>query len=90
MLKPLLLAFSILMTAPLLTQAAELTLLPSVKLQIGDQDRDGHYWDGGHWRDRDWWHKHYQRHENRWEPRHHDERPVARHDRHDGPDVHHR
>ncbi len=26
------------------------TLLPSVKLQIGDRDNYGNYWDGGSWR----------------------------------------
>lgn len=32
-------------------------LLPSVSLQIGEQDRSGNYWDGYDWRDR-WWHNH--------------------------------
>ena len=32
--------------------AGEITLLPSIKLQIGDRDNYGNYWDGGRWRDR--------------------------------------
>ena len=28
-------------------QASEITLVPAVKLQIGDRDNSGHYWDGG-------------------------------------------
>lgn len=50
-LKPLILALSMLTVVPMAAQAAELTLLPSVKLQIGDRDNSGNYWDGGHWRD---------------------------------------
>ncbi|MBF5153845.1 DUF2502 domain-containing protein, partial [Escherichia coli] len=37
---------------PLAANAGEITLLPSFKLQIGDRDHYGNYWDGGHWRDR--------------------------------------
>lgn len=51
---------------PTLTSAEEITLLPSVKLQIGDRDRGGNYWDGGHWRDRDYWHRNYEWRQNRW------------------------
>ena len=51
MLKPVFFALSLLMVAPLAAQAAEITLVPAVKLQIGDQDRHGNYWDGGHWRE---------------------------------------
>ena len=54
-LKSALLALSILLVAPALVHADEITLLPAVKLQIGDRDDYGHYWDGDHWRDRDWW-----------------------------------
>lgn len=59
MLKSILLALSILVVTPLAVQASEITLIPAVKLQIGDQDRGGNYWDGGHWRDRGWWNDHY-------------------------------
>ena len=58
-LKSALLALSILLVAPALVHADEITLLPAVKLQIGDRDDYGHYWDGDHWRDRDWWAHHY-------------------------------
>ena len=50
-LKPVLIALSLMLVAPMAAQASEITLLPSVKLHIGDQDRQGHYWDGGRWRD---------------------------------------
>ncbi|WP_259273240.1 DUF2502 domain-containing protein, partial [Klebsiella pneumoniae] len=52
-LKSALLALSILLVAPALVHADEITLLPAVKLQIGDRDDYGHYWDGDHWRDRE-------------------------------------
>lgn len=55
-------------TAPLVAQAGEITLLPSIKLQIGDRDDRGHYWDGRGWRDRDYWNRHYQWRDNRWRP----------------------
>ncbi|MBW2902655.1 Nramp family divalent metal transporter [Escherichia coli] len=42
------------------------TMLPSIKLQIGDRDHYGNYWDGGHWRDRDYWHRNYEWRKNRW------------------------
>ena len=45
------LALSLVLVAPMAAQAAEITLVPSVKLQIGDRDNRGYYWDGGHWRD---------------------------------------
>ena len=64
-LKPLILALSMLTVVPMAAQAAELTLLPSVKLQIGDRDNSGNYWDGGHWRDHGYWKKHYEWRENR-------------------------
>ena len=30
--------------------------LPGVRIQIGDRDRKGHYWDGKDWRAPRWWH----------------------------------
>jgi len=92
-LKPLFLALSMLTIAPMAAQAAELTLLPSVKLQIGDRDNSGNYWDGGHWRDHGYWKKHYEWRENRWQPHRPDRCDFDRHDngRHlgHGPDRHH-
>ncbi|MBA1932379.1 DUF2502 domain-containing protein, partial [Escherichia coli] len=41
------LALSLVLFAPMAAQAAEITLVPSVKLQIGDRDNRGYYWDGG-------------------------------------------
>jgi len=76
-LKPALIALSLMLVAPMAVQASEITLLPAVKLQIGDRDNHGHYWDGGHWRDHSWWKSHYEWRDNRW--RAHD----AHHDRHD-------
>lgn len=67
-LKSALLALSILLVAPALVHADEITLLPAVKLQIGDRDDYGHYWDGDHWRDRDWWAHHYDWRDDRWRP----------------------
>lgn len=96
MLKPVFFALSLLMVAPLAAQAAEITLVPAVKLQIGDQDRHGNYWDGGHWRDHDWWHRHYEWRENHWRPHGEDRRDFRgdyhddRHDdHHPGPDWRH-
>ena len=54
-LKPALIALSLVLVAPMAAQASEITLVPAVKLQIGDRDNSGHYWDGGRWRDHDWW-----------------------------------
>ncbi|MBS0852029.1 DUF2502 domain-containing protein [uncultured Erwinia sp.] len=76
-LKPALIALSLMLVAPMAVQASEITLLPAVKLQIGDRDNHGHYWDGGHWRDHSWWKSHYEWRDNRW--RAHD----AHHDHHD-------
>lgn len=90
MLKPAMLALAMLLAAPVMTQAAEITLLPAVKLQIGDQDNNGNYWDGGHWRDHSWWKDHYEWRDNRWHahtpPPHYDNRGHDDHhgDRHDG------
>ena len=53
-LKPALLALSLMLVAPAVVQAAEITLIPAVKLQIGDRDDRGQHWDGGRWRDNDW------------------------------------
>ena len=52
--------------APLVANAGEITLLPSIKLQIGDRDNYGNYWDGGGWRDRDYWRRHYEWRNDRW------------------------
>jgi hypothetical protein len=60
MFRSLILAAVLLASAPLVANAGEITLLPSVKLQIGDRDDYGRYWDGGYWRDRDYWHRHYE------------------------------
>ncbi|CAM3598713.1 MULTISPECIES: DUF2502 domain-containing protein [Yersinia] len=59
MLKPLLLIV-VLATLPLAqqAQAVSINLLPGVSLQIGEQDRNGNYWDGYDWRDRQWWQGH--------------------------------
>ncbi len=85
-LKPALIALSLMLAAPMAAQAAEITLLPAVKLQIGDRDNHGNYWDGGHWRDHGWWKSHYEWRDNHW--RAHDNR--GHHDHHDdhrrGPD----
>ncbi|CNK14225.1 DUF2502 domain-containing protein [Yersinia aldovae] len=58
-LKPLLLV-TILAWLPLIpmANAESIELLPSVSLQIGEQDRGGNYWDGYDWRDRQWWQNH--------------------------------
>ncbi|UFM70179.1 DUF2502 domain-containing protein [Leclercia adecarboxylata] len=91
-LKPVLIALSLMLVAPMAAQASEITLLPSVKLHIGDQDRQGRYWDGGRWRDHDWWKSHYEWRDNRWHPHgeHHDNRHHDRHDDHrPGPDWKH-
>ena len=83
-LKPALIALSLVLAAPMAVQASEITLVPAVKLQIGDQDNNGHYWDGGRWRDHDWWKAHYDWRDNHWRP--HDEH-RKHDDRHD--DHHH-
>ena len=66
MFRSLILAAVLLASAPLIATAGEITLLPSVKLQIGDRDDYGRYWDGGYWRDRDYWHRHYEWRGDRW------------------------
>ncbi|ADO49954.1 DUF2502 domain-containing protein [[Enterobacter] lignolyticus] len=97
-LKPVLLALSMMLVAPVMVHASEITLIPAVKLQIGDQDHDGNYWDGDHWRDRDWWEHHYEWRDNHWhehEDKHwkhhhgdHDDRGEY-HDRHGDGDSQH-
>lgn len=89
LLKPVLLALSMVLVAPMAVQAAEITLVPAVKLQIGDRDNRGYYWDGGYWRDHGWWNKHYEWRGNRWHrhappppPRHH--KPNKHHNDHRG------
>ncbi|MER1978611.1 DUF2502 domain-containing protein [Pseudocitrobacter faecalis] len=82
------------LVAPAMVHAAEITLVPSVKLQIGDRDNNGNYWDGAHWRDRDYWNNHYEWRDNRWRAHkppkpHHDNRDKNKHyDKHDGPGNH--
>ncbi|CNB36570.1 DUF2502 domain-containing protein [Yersinia intermedia] len=58
-LRPLLLV-TILAWFPLvpMANAESIELLPSVSLQIGEQDRRGNYWDGYDWRDQRWWQDH--------------------------------
>lgn len=79
--KPVLLALSMMLVAPLAVQAAEITLVPAVKLQIGDRDSRGNYWDGGNWRDHGWWGKHYEWRDHRWQP--HGPRPQPHNNRYD-------
>lgn len=88
-LKPVILALSMMLVAPAVVQASEITLVPAVKLQIGDQDNRGNYWDGGNWRDHGWWNHHYERHDNHWRARddHHDHHDD-RHDDHHGKEHH--
>lgn len=90
-LKPVLLALSMMLVAPAVVHASEITLVPAVKLQIGDQDNRGNYWDGGHWRDHGWWNNHYERYNNHWRPRPgpHDDHHDDRYDHHDRHDDHH-
>ncbi|MEG1212026.1 MAG: DUF2502 domain-containing protein [Leclercia sp.] len=81
-LKPALLALSLMLVAPMAAQASEITLVPAVKLQIGDQDNRGQRWDGGHWRNNDWWKSHYEWRDNRWHS-HDDHRDKHHNDRHE-------
>ena len=86
-LKSVILALSMSLVAPAVVHASEITLVPAVKLQIGDRDNYGNYWDGGRWRDHDWWGRHYDWRDNHW--RAHDEHRHDHHDDHDrgrGPD----
>ena len=95
MFRSLILAAILLAAGPLTANAGEITLLPSVKLQIGDRDHHGNYWDGGRWRDRDYWRRHYEWRNARW---HHLARERERHNAyergyregwHDRKDRHH-
>ncbi|MBB1198874.1 DUF2502 domain-containing protein [Enterobacteriaceae bacterium 89] len=90
--KSVILALSVMLVAPVMVHASELTLVPAVKLQIGDQDNRGNYWDGGHWRDHGWWDHHYERYNDHWRPRHdydHHDHHDDHHDRHDDHGWHH-
>lgn len=97
-LKPVILALSMMLAAPAMVHAAEITLIPAVKLQIGDRDNNGNYWDGGHWRDRNYWNNHYEWRDNRWHAhnppkQHHDNRDKNKHydkhnDKQGGPGNH--
>ncbi|EMH4162588.1 DUF2502 domain-containing protein [Pluralibacter gergoviae] len=80
MIRGLILSAILLAATPFMANANEITLLPSVKLNIGDRDRIGHYWDGGRWRDRDYWRKHYEWRNERW---HRYERERNRHHAYD-------
>ncbi len=66
MFRSLILGAVLLATLPLSANADEITLLPSIKLQIGDRDRIGHYWDGDRWRDRDYWNKNWKWQRGGW------------------------
>lgn len=66
MIKPLMLALTFLLSAPFMAHAGEITLLPSIKLQIGDQDYRGNYWDGGRWLNSRDWKEHYRWRNNGW------------------------
>jgi hypothetical protein len=83
-LKSVFLALSMMLVAPAAVHASEITLVPAVKLQIGDQDNNGHYWDGGNWRDHGWWDQHYERENNHWHARY-----QPHHDHHDDHHDHH-
>lgn len=67
MLKPLMLALTLFISAPFMAQATEITLLPSIKLKIGDQDYRGNYWDGGKWLNGNDWKKSYRWRNNGWQ-----------------------
>lgn len=66
MFRSLILAAVLMLSAPLIANAGEITLLPSIKLNIGDRDNYGNYWDGGRWRDRDYWHRNYDWRDRGW------------------------
>lgn len=71
MFRSLILAIAVLAAVPPLASADEITLLPAIKLQIGDRDNYGNYWDGDRWRDRDYWRRHYDWDEGHWRPHDH-------------------
>lgn len=60
MFRSLILAAALLALHRLPRMRAKSPCCPSIKLQIGDRDDYGNYWDGGRWRDRDYWHNHYE------------------------------
>lgn len=66
MFRSLILAIALLASTSLVANAGEITLLPSVKLSIGDQDYRGNYWDGRDWRDSDYWHRNYEWRDHGW------------------------
>lgn len=85
MLKPAMLALALALAVPMVAQVAqadEITLVPAIKLHIGDTDTHGRYWDGGYWRDSRWWHDHYEWRDNHWYK--HDRKPP-----HHGKKYHH-
>ncbi len=47
MVRSLILAAALLAFTPLAANAGEITLLPSIKLRIGDRGDYGNYWGGG-------------------------------------------
>lgn len=53
-----------LITLPLMAQGLEITVRtdnpkPPYKIQYGERDPRGWYWDGATWRDPDYWHRHH-------------------------------
>lgn len=76
MFRSLILAALLLVSAPIVANAGEIPLLPGVSLKVGDRDHHGNYWDGGRWRDRDYWRKHYEWRNARW---HHHDRGWDKH-----------
>ncbi|HDS5592562.1 TPA: DUF2502 domain-containing protein [Enterobacter hormaechei subsp. xiangfangensis] len=66
MIRTLLTTLCLTMAVPGMVYADEITLLPSIKLQVGDRDNHGNYWDGNGWHDRDYWDHHYEWQDNHW------------------------
>lgn len=46
--------------------SATINLAPGISLHLGDRDRRGYYWDGGHWREPRWWNDRYRYQDHRW------------------------
>ncbi|MDR1995874.1 DUF2502 domain-containing protein [Azonexus sp.] len=54
-------------TSPLFVQAADINInvgstrvqTPGANLTFGSRDSRGNYWDGGDWRDRNYWERHH-------------------------------
>ncbi|MEA1065610.1 DUF2502 domain-containing protein [Erwinia sp. HR93] len=66
--RSVLLAAIIVMAAPLTAFAShDISLLPGVKLKLGDRDDYGNFWDGGRWRDNNDWHRHWRWHGGHWQ-----------------------